>query len=257
MLASRPRCRRHAHRHGRRLLPRPARHRPQRAADRPGARRLGRDRAECHRRHQGRRRPARRRAGTPTAARAPSRGVRALARARWASSGSISTSSTRPIPRVPFADSVGAMARAARGGEGPLDRAVQRLGGPDPRGPGASPRSPRCRTASIRSSGSRWRGGRAVLRGAGDRVSGVQPDGRRPARRASCPRIPCWRRSPRRLGVSAHAVVLAWVLAQSPAVLAIPSARTVEHALDSVAAADLMLSPDDLAAIDAAEFSRA
>jgi len=52
-------------------------------------------------------------------------------------------------------------------------------------------------------------------------------------------------------------VVLAWVLAQSPAVIVIPSARTVEHALDSVRAADLTLSPDDLAAIDAAEFSRA
>ena len=60
----------------------------------------------------------------------------------------------------------------------------------------------------------------------------------------------------RRLGVSSHAVVLAWVLAQSPGVLAIPSARAVAHALDSVSAADLMLSPDDLAAIDGAEFSR-
>jgi aryl-alcohol dehydrogenase-like predicted oxidoreductase len=60
-----------------------------------------------------------------------------------------------------------------------------------------------------------------------------------------------------RLGVSAHAVVLAWVLAQSPAVLAIPSARTVDHALDSLDAADLVLAPEDLTALDAAEFSRA
>jgi aryl-alcohol dehydrogenase-like predicted oxidoreductase len=59
-----------------------------------------------------------------------------------------------------------------------------------------------------------------------------------------------------RTGRSAHAVVLAWVLAQSPSVIVIPSARTVEHALDSVAAADLTLSPADLAAIDTAEFSR-
>ncbi|HET7240073.1 MAG TPA: aldo/keto reductase, partial [Gemmatimonadales bacterium] len=61
----------------------------------------------------------------------------------------------------------------------------------------------------------------------------------------------------RRLGVSAHALVLAWVLAQSPAVLVIPSARSVEHALDSLRAADLALSAEDLAAIDRAEFSRA
>jgi aryl-alcohol dehydrogenase-like predicted oxidoreductase len=56
-------------------------------------------------------------------------------------------------------------------------------------------------------------------------------------------------------GASAHALVLAWVLAQSPAVIAIPSARTVEHALDSLRAADLTLSAADLAAIDQAEFS--
>jgi aryl-alcohol dehydrogenase-like predicted oxidoreductase len=61
----------------------------------------------------------------------------------------------------------------------------------------------------------------------------------------------------RRLGVSAHAVVLAWALAQSPTVIVIPSARTVDHALDSVGAADLVLGEDDLAAIDGAEFSRA
>jgi aryl-alcohol dehydrogenase-like predicted oxidoreductase len=61
----------------------------------------------------------------------------------------------------------------------------------------------------------------------------------------------------RRLGVSAHAVVLAWALAKSPTVIVIPSARTVEHALDSVGAADLVLDAGDLTAIDAAEFSRA
>ncbi|MBA3658382.1 MAG: aldo/keto reductase [Gemmatimonadales bacterium] len=59
-----------------------------------------------------------------------------------------------------------------------------------------------------------------------------------------------------RLGVSAHAVVLAWVLAQSPAVIVIPSARRVEHAVDSASAATLALADADLAAIDEAEFSR-
>ncbi|MBA3522891.1 MAG: aldo/keto reductase [Gemmatimonadales bacterium] len=59
-----------------------------------------------------------------------------------------------------------------------------------------------------------------------------------------------------RLGVSAHALVLAWVLAQSPTVIAIPSARKVEHALDSVAAGELRLAEADLEAVDRAEFSR-
>ena len=60
-----------------------------------------------------------------------------------------------------------------------------------------------------------------------------------------------------RLGVTPHVLVLAWVLARSPAVIAIPSARTVEHALDSTTAAQLQLSELDLSAITSAEFSRA
>ena len=60
-----------------------------------------------------------------------------------------------------------------------------------------------------------------------------------------------------RMGVTPHALVLAWVLARSPAVIVIPSARTVEHALDSITAADLQLSEADLSSITTAEFSRA
>ncbi len=60
-----------------------------------------------------------------------------------------------------------------------------------------------------------------------------------------------------RLGASAHALVLAWVLAQSPTVIVIPSARQVEHALDSVGAGDLALLAADVESIDRAEFSRA
>jgi aryl-alcohol dehydrogenase-like predicted oxidoreductase len=60
-----------------------------------------------------------------------------------------------------------------------------------------------------------------------------------------------------RLGVTSHALVLAWVLARSPNVIVIPSARSVEHALDSIRAAELELSEADLSAITGAEFSRA
>jgi aryl-alcohol dehydrogenase-like predicted oxidoreductase len=60
----------------------------------------------------------------------------------------------------------------------------------------------------------------------------------------------------RRHGVSAHAVVLAWLLALSPAVIVIPSARTVEHARDGVTAAALALAPEELSAIEDAHFSR-
>jgi len=57
-------------------------------------------------------------------------------------------------------------------------------------------------------------------------------------------------------GCSAHAVALAWVLAQGPNVLAIPGARRVESAVDSVRASELELTAQELSALDAAEFSR-
>jgi aryl-alcohol dehydrogenase-like predicted oxidoreductase len=60
----------------------------------------------------------------------------------------------------------------------------------------------------------------------------------------------------RRLGATPHAVCLAWVLAQGSTVIAIPSARRVEHAADSASAAGLVLAPSDVAAITAAVFDR-
>jgi aryl-alcohol dehydrogenase-like predicted oxidoreductase len=71
------------------------------------------------------------------------------------------------------------------------------------------------------------------------------------------PAHPVLRPMASRLGVTPHALVLAWVLARSPAVLVIPSARTVEHAVDSTTAGTIQLSEADLSAITAAEFSRA
>jgi aryl-alcohol dehydrogenase-like predicted oxidoreductase len=53
-------------------------------------------------------------------------------------------------------------------------------------------------------------------------------------------------------GVSPQRVVLAWLLATSPAVLPIPGSSRPETILDSVAAAELVLTPDELEAIGAA-----
>lgn len=58
------------------------------------------------------------------------------------------------------------------------------------------------------------------------------------------------------LGFSAHALVLAWVLAQGRTVIVIPSARTVDHVRDSGTAGRLTLSDADLRAISAAHFDR-
>jgi len=59
------------------------------------------------------------------------------------------------------------------------------------------------------------------------------------------------------LGVTAHQIVLAWVVGQGRSVIAIPSARKVEHVEDSARAADLALSVADFDAITRADFSRA
>lgn len=55
---------------------------------------------------------------------------------------------------------------------------------------------------------------------------------------------------------SVHALVIAWVRAQSTTVVPIPAARTIEHAVDSARAADLVLSSEDIGAIDETEFDR-
>jgi pyridoxine 4-dehydrogenase len=46
-----------------------------------------------------------------------------------------------------------------------------------------------------------------------------------------------------------HQVILAWLLASSPAILPIPGTGSAEHAAENIAAAALELSPDEVAAI--------
>jgi len=52
-------------------------------------------------------------------------------------------------------------------------------------------------------------------------------------------------------GVSAQQVALAWELAQSPVVIPIPGAKRPQSITDSAAAADLELTPDEVARLDA------
>jgi len=52
-------------------------------------------------------------------------------------------------------------------------------------------------------------------------------------------------------GVSAQQVALAWELAQSPVVIPIPGAKRPQSVVDSAAAADLQLTPDELSRLDA------
>ena len=52
-------------------------------------------------------------------------------------------------------------------------------------------------------------------------------------------------------GVSPQRVTLAWALAQSPCVIPIPGAKRPSSIIDSAAAADLELTDDELARLDA------
>jgi aryl-alcohol dehydrogenase-like predicted oxidoreductase len=58
-------------------------------------------------------------------------------------------------------------------------------------------------------------------------------------------------------GASVYAVAIAWVRARGETVVPIPGARTVEHAEDSARAAELVLTPEELRAIDETMFDRA
>ena len=71
------------------------------------------------------------------------------------------------------------------------------------------------------------------------------------------PSHPVVRKVADRRKISAHAVVLAWVLAQGRSVIVIPSARTVAHAEDSARAGEVELEEEELKDIGAAEFSTA
>jgi aryl-alcohol dehydrogenase-like predicted oxidoreductase len=55
-------------------------------------------------------------------------------------------------------------------------------------------------------------------------------------------------------GTSPHAVAIAWTMAQSPVVIPIPSARSVEHLKDSLSASGLELTALDMTAIAEAKF---
>ena len=55
----------------------------------------------------------------------------------------------------------------------------------------------------------------------------------------------------KRRGMSPHRLVIAWLLAKSPVVIPIPGARRVASIVDSAQAADVVLSGDDVRAVEA------
>ena len=68
------------------------------------------------------------------------------------------------------------------------------------------------------------------------------------------PKFPLLQSLAEKYGASVHAITLAWVRSKGKAVVPIPGARKEEHAIDSARAASLVISQDDLQAIDEETF---
>jgi aryl-alcohol dehydrogenase-like predicted oxidoreductase len=66
----------------------------------------------------------------------------------------------------------------------------------------------------------------------------------------SLDRIGTLAKEARSRGVSAHRLVLAWMLAKSPMVIPIPGARRIESVVDSASASDLVLSAEEAFAVE-------
>jgi aryl-alcohol dehydrogenase-like predicted oxidoreductase len=54
----------------------------------------------------------------------------------------------------------------------------------------------------------------------------------------------------RKRGITPYQVALAWLLARSPAMLVIPGTSSVAHPEENVAAAEVRLSPEEMAELD-------
>lgn len=71
------------------------------------------------------------------------------------------------------------------------------------------------------------------------------------------PSFPLLQELAKKNSCSTHAIALVWVRERGTSVVPIPAARSIDHVLDSAAAADLEISAEDLASVTEAEFSRA
>ncbi len=160
-----------------------------------------------------------------------------------------------PDPAVPFEESVGALVELQRAGKirwiGLSNVSVEQIRRAEALGPVATVQNrlnPYFREALadgvVRYCGERGIGFLAYSPTGGGRLTRKLPD------------HPVLAAMAARRQVTAHQLCLAWVLAQGPSVLAIPSARRTEHAIDSALAGALELGPEELSAISAAPFDR-
>jgi len=158
-----------------------------------------------------------------------------------------------PDPRVPFADSVGALAELRRAGKirwvGLSNVDVAEI-------QAAQAILPIVTVQNQFSPAVRWpltQGVLAYCAHAGIGLLAYSPvGGRRYKAMLAADRL--LGRISRRHSVSPQVVALAWLLAQGPGVIPIPGARTEAHVLDSISAAGLTLDAREIVDIDAGTF---
>ena len=156
-----------------------------------------------------------------------------------------------PDPKVPFLESVGAIARLREAGK------VRRVGLSNV---DAQEITEAARIVPIASVQNRWNPGHrhpeedgvlAACEAAGIAFLPYSPFGGASGAK-SLGEMKGLAAEALRRGVSSHRLVLAWMLAKSPVVIPIPGVRREETARDSAAAADLVLGADEAAQIERA-----
>ena len=151
----------------------------------------------------------------------------------------------RPDPKVPFEDSVGAMAELQKAGKvrhvGLSNVSTAQLA-QAPRD-----RARRDRAEPLQPHRPQQRGSVGGVRTGGHRVHAVGTHFTGQARQAGPASSP--KPQAPRGGISAGQMTLAWLLAHSPVMLPIPGTGSVAHLEENMAAAELELMPDEISAI--------
>jgi pyridoxine 4-dehydrogenase len=148
-----------------------------------------------------------------------------------------------PDPRVPFAESFGALAELQRAGK------IRHLGVSNV---GVAELAQARRIAPVVSVQNEYN---IADRASDDVLAGCERDGIAflpwyPLGAGRVLRAAKVKRVAKRLGAAPAQVALAWLLARSPVILPIPGTASIAHLEENVAAAALKLSRDDVAALD-------
>ena len=154
----------------------------------------------------------------------------------------------RPDPVGPMGRVGGRPGRPARRGQDPDGRRLQRHGGADRRGAEGAGRPPGQRAERVLPALPLLGGRARALREARHRVHPVEPAWAASAAPTGSSRhFPAFAEVAAEVGASPQQVTLAWMLAKGSRVIPIPGSSRPETAIASAAAADITLTPEQVA----------